>query len=240
MLPSTCKVLSIQLLHSCCAQLDCWGRESCQPRGVWRNRLCFYLQVKYYLYSSSILVALNWFAEAENHPSPEECGGIDYASIYRYYTASVFRIFWKIMLKGQCHEIFDFRFFSWFSFPQAPEYTVRAILNFPKICDDVRSQGAPLVSLTLVTMEKFFNQENVNYFVWTPLGSRVNKYINFCLEVHFKVSAAWYCPHYLPPVSTTPVLPYQWQNLHRCVVDTSGAPWLANISSNFRKYSKWP
>jgi hypothetical protein len=34
-------------------------------------------------YSSSIPVALNWIAEAENHPSPEECGGIDYASIYR-------------------------------------------------------------------------------------------------------------------------------------------------------------
>jgi hypothetical protein len=51
---------------------------------MWRNRLCFYLQVKYYLYSSSILVALNWIAEAENHPSPEECGGIDYASIYMY------------------------------------------------------------------------------------------------------------------------------------------------------------
>ncbi len=35
--------------------------------------------------------------------------------------------------------------------------------------------------------------------------SRVNIYINFCLQVHFKVSTAWYCPHYLPPVSLTPV-----------------------------------
>ncbi len=35
------------------------------------------------------------------------------------------------MLKGQCHEIFDFSFFfSWISFPQAPEYTIRAISNF--------------------------------------------------------------------------------------------------------------
>ncbi len=73
----------LQLLHSCCPQLDCWGRVSSQPRGVWRNRLCFHLQVKYYLYSSSIPVTLNWIADAENHPSPEECGGIDYASIYR-------------------------------------------------------------------------------------------------------------------------------------------------------------
>jgi hypothetical protein len=34
------------------------------------------------------------------------------------------------ILKGQCHEIVDFRFFSWISFPQAPEYPVRAVSNF--------------------------------------------------------------------------------------------------------------
>ncbi len=33
-------------------------------------------------------------------------------------------------LKGQCHEIFCFWFFSWISFPQAPDYTVRAVSNF--------------------------------------------------------------------------------------------------------------
>ncbi len=47
-------------------------------------------------------------------------------------------------------------------------------------------------------MGKIFT--NFNYFVWTPLGSIVNIYINFCLQVHFEVSAAWYCSHYLPPV----------------------------------------
>ncbi len=33
-------------------------------------------------------------------------------------------------LKGQCHEIFCFWFSSWISFPQAPEYTIRAVSNF--------------------------------------------------------------------------------------------------------------
>jgi hypothetical protein len=33
-------------------------------------------------------------------------------------------------LKGQCHEIFDFWFFSQISFPQAPEYTIRSVSNF--------------------------------------------------------------------------------------------------------------
>ncbi len=30
-------------------------------------------------------------------------------------------------LKGQCYEIFDFWFFSWISFPQAPEYNIRVV-----------------------------------------------------------------------------------------------------------------
>ncbi len=36
----------------------------------------------------------------------------------------------KKVLKGQCHKIFCFWFFSWISFPQAPEYTIRAVSNF--------------------------------------------------------------------------------------------------------------
>ncbi len=35
--------------------------------------------------------------------------------------------------KGQCHEIFCFWFFSWISFPPAPEYSIRTVSNFRKI-----------------------------------------------------------------------------------------------------------
>ena len=34
------------------------------------------------------------------------------------------------LLKGVWHEIFDFRFFSWISVPQAPKYSIGATLNF--------------------------------------------------------------------------------------------------------------
>ncbi len=34
------------------------------------------------------------------------------------------------LFKGQCHEILCFWFFPWISFPQAPEYTIRAVSNF--------------------------------------------------------------------------------------------------------------
>ncbi len=42
-------------------------------------------------------------------------------------------------------------------------------------------------------------------FFLTPLCSRINIWINFFLHVHFKLSTVWYCCHYLPPVSLTPV-----------------------------------
>jgi hypothetical protein len=35
-------------------------------------------------------------------------------------------------LKGQCHEIFDFRISTLISFPHFPNYTSRAISNFFK------------------------------------------------------------------------------------------------------------
>ncbi len=36
------------------------------------------------------------------------------------------------LLKGQCHEIFCFWFFSWISFPPAPEYSIKTFRIFSK------------------------------------------------------------------------------------------------------------
>ncbi len=111
---------------------------------------------------------------------------------------------WLLTLKGQCHEIFCFWFFSWISFPPAPE--PQTVSNFfensrrysqLKVCHRYQQHRWQ--------MEKIFNQKNFNNFVWSPLGIRGNIYIHFCLQVHFQMSAAWYCSHYLPPVSMTPV-----------------------------------
>ncbi len=103
-------------------------------------------------------------------------------------------------LKGQCHEIFDFWFFSWISFPQKYEYTFPAILNCSRRYSRLKVHHR--CQRHRWQMEKIFKQKNFNNLVWAPLGSRVNIYIHFCLQVHFKVSTAWYCPNYLPPVST--------------------------------------
>ncbi len=204
---------------------------------------------------------------------------------------------WGTALKGQCHEIFCFWFLSWISFPPPPSPRVfhkDRFDFFRKFAEIFAAQGLPPVSLQ---MEKIFNQKNFHNFIWSPLGSRGNIYIHFCLQVYFQVSAAWYCSNYLPPVSLIPVASchrrqiclryrwHRWQICHRCqqhkgnwwqnlspvslipaanlppvslipaaichgvidtggkfatgVVDTGGAPWLANISANFRKNSKW-
>ncbi len=55
----------------------------------------------------------------------------------------------NVYLKGQCHEIFCF----WF--PQAPEYTIRAVAKFfRKFAEIFAVQGAPPVSLTPVANGK--------------------------------------------------------------------------------------
>ncbi len=67
-------------------------------------------------------------------------------------------------------------------------YTIKTVSNFfensqrysqLKVCH--RCQRHPW------QMEKIFNQKNFTNFVWSPLGSRGNIYINFCLQVHFHV-----------------------------------------------------
>ncbi len=76
-------------------------------------------------------------------------------------------------------------------------------------------------------MEKIFKLKSFNNFVWAPLGSSLNTHINFCHHFHFKVSAAWYCSHYLPPVSLIPVAIFHRLRWHHrqfaaCIVDTGG------------------
>ncbi len=69
-------------------------------------------------------------------------------------------------LKGQCQEIFDFRLFLRIIFPQAPEYTIRAVSNL----FENSQRYSPLklhhpVSLTLVANEIIFYQKSFNYFL---------------------------------------------------------------------------
>ncbi len=159
------------------------------------------------------------------------------------------------MLKGTVPWDFRLQIFSWISFPQAPEYTIRAVLKFFKISWRYSQFNVHhRYRWHRWQMKKILNRKFFHYFVWTPFCRRVNMYINFCLQVHFKVFAAWYCSNYLPPVSTTQakftVTAGVFDNVGKfvgaagvidtggkfatVVIDTSGASWLANISENFQ------
>ncbi len=153
-------------------------------------------------------------------------------------------------------------------FPPSTEYTITAISNFfenSRRCSWLKVHHPRWHRWQI---EKIFNQKNFNYLFWTPLGSRINIYINFCLQVHFKESAAWYF-HILPPVLLTPAANLPLVSLTlvailapvsttlaklvakfaasvvdtggkfaTSVVDKGGAPRPANISANFWKNLK--
>jgi hypothetical protein len=81
---------------------------------------------------------------------------ISFPSQFDYYCASVSQGQTDLhSLKGQCHEIFDFWFFSWISFPQSPEYTLRVVSNFlRKFAEIFAAKGLPPVSTTPVANAK--------------------------------------------------------------------------------------
>ncbi len=53
-------------------------------------------------------------------------------------------------LKGQCHEIFCFWFFSWISFPPPKVFHLDRFEFFRKFAEIFASQGAPPISMTPV------------------------------------------------------------------------------------------
>ncbi len=76
---------------------------------------------------------------------------------------------------------------SWISFPPVPECSIKTVSNFfensrrysqLKVCHRCQRHRWQ--------MEKIFNQKNFNNFVWSPLGSRGNIYINFAFKLTFR------------------------------------------------------
>jgi hypothetical protein len=66
---------------------------------------------------------------------------------------------------------------------QAPEHPKRAVSNFVKIRGDIHTTG---VIDTDGKWKKSSIKKSFKYFVWTPLGCRVNIKIHFFLRVYFK------------------------------------------------------
>jgi hypothetical protein len=121
--------------------------------------------------------------------------------------------------KGTVSRVFYVRCFSWIIFPQAPKITLESFRNFRKFAEIFTSQGALLVSTTLVA--------NLPPVSTTPAE----------LVAKFSASGVDTGGNFVPGVVDTS------SNFATGVVgkfapgnfETSGAPWLANISANFRK-----
>jgi hypothetical protein len=76
------------------------------------------------------------------------------------------RICTSCSLKGQCHEIFDFRFFTWISFPPASDDTIKAVSNFfRKFAEIFAAQGASPVALTPSANGKNLQSEKFSLFL---------------------------------------------------------------------------
>jgi hypothetical protein len=86
--------------------------------------------------------------------------------LVRLYSHKKLNFYIKNVFKGQFHEIFDFRFSTWISFPQAPDYNTRAVSNFFE-----NSRRYSQLKVHHRQIEKIFNQKNFHYFFLTPLGS---------------------------------------------------------------------
>ncbi len=99
-------------------------------------------------------------------------------------------------LNGQCHEIFCFRFFSWITFPQAPENNIRVILIF---------------------FENSRHRQRHQWQIWPRWqirGTRVKDTGGKLPPVSTTLAAN------LPPVTTTPAANFATSSA--CVVDTGG------------------
>ncbi len=86
------------------------------------------------------------------------------------------------LLKGLCHEIFDIRFFHVSISPMPQSIPLGPFQICLNICGYFRSSRCRWHRWQ---MKKIFNQKSLNYFVWTPLSSRVNLKIIVFLQAHF-------------------------------------------------------
>ncbi len=104
-----------------------------------------------------LVITQNRTLRANPRPSQLSCDSINDLQIRFQFEKKSAKV---VSLKGQCHEIFDFCFFSWISFPQSPEYNIRAVKIF--------FENSRWYSQLKVHHRCRWHQWQMDYFVWTP------------------------------------------------------------------------
>ncbi len=115
-------------------------------------------------------------------------------------------------LKGQCHEIFCFRFFLWITFPQAPDNNIRIISNFFKNSGDIRKSRCT-TGVNDTGGKEWEQYQAADTWKWT-WGQKFIHMFPLLLKG-----------------DQTKLLKFFWLKIF-------SKPWAANISANFQKNSK--
>ncbi len=134
--------------------------------------------------------------------------------------------FSPLLLKGQCHKTFLLLVFSWISFPQAPEYSIKTDFNFFENSRIYRKSRC--TTGINDTGGKQWEQLSNCWQLKMNLKNKIYVYSN---------SSTQRCPKkkYHKHLSDWRFFPFAIS-----VNDTGGKPWAANISPNFRKNLKRP
>ncbi len=153
----------------------------------------------------------------------------------------------KNRLKGQCHEIFCFRFFQESHSPKPLIITIGSFRIFSKIRRDIRKSrcttgvndtGDKFATGINDTGGKFCHQFSLCcWHRWQIIGT-----ISGCrhLKVNLRQKFIYMCP-LLPKGDQIKLLKFFWLRIFPFatgVVDTGGKPWAANISAKFQKNLK--
>ncbi len=113
---------------------------------------------------------------------------------FQILSSLAWRGFASIYLKGQYHEIFCFRFFSWIIFPQAPENNIVVISNLPPVSMALAANFATSTAGVVNTGSTFSTSVND---IDGKIATGVNDTVGKLLPVSTTAAAN------LPPVSTT-------------------------------------
>ncbi len=151
-----------------------------------------------------------------------------------------------LCLKGQCHEIFRFWFFSSISFPQPQSIPLGPFRNFSKICGDIPSSR---LTTGVVDTGGKWKKSSIRKILIIMLGHLWIAELTHIYIFAFKLTLRYLQPDINPQICRR-CRWYWWQfatgvvdtggKFATGVVDTVSQPWAADISENFRKNAKRP
>ncbi len=117
-----------------------------------------------------------WFISAKYRKCQNRTFSISSTLICVHKNLNKRLVYWvKVwLLKGQCHKIFDFRFFHESVSPKHLSIPLGPFRFLRKFAEIFVAQGAPTVSLTPVADEKSLQSENFSLFFMDTFGCKAN------------------------------------------------------------------